>query len=81
MMQMAPPETPPCIALDDGDDLARLRLRLWQMWWTVLTIVATAWCFSLGWIPGIFAAVIAKHVLVALLVMDLRVDWPRDTNN
>ena len=81
MIQMAPPEAPPRIALGDGDGLARLHLRLWQLWWSMLTILATAWCISLGWIPGIIAVVTAKHVLVAILVMGLGVDASRDTRN
>jgi hypothetical protein len=47
----------------------------------MLTILATAWCISLGWIPGIIAVVTAKHVLVAILVMGLGVDASRDTRN
>jgi hypothetical protein len=42
------------------------------------TLLATAWCCTLGWIPGIIAVVTAKHVLVAILVMGLGVDASRD---
>jgi hypothetical protein len=74
MIQMAPPEVPPRVALGDDDGLARVRLRLWQLGWSMATILATAWCLKLGWIPGILAVVTAKHVLVAILVMGLGVD-------
>ena len=77
MAQIAPPQLPPRVALDDGDGLNRLRLRLWQWWWTLVTVVVTAWLISLGPIPGIIAVVTAKHVLVAILVMGLGVDSPR----
>src|SRR5262249_41832546 len=74
MMQIAPPELPPRVALGDSDGLARLHLRLWQLWWSMLTVLATVWCMTLGPIPGILAIVTAKHVLVAILVMGLGVD-------
>ena len=44
------------------------------MWATVLTILITAWLVSLGPVPAVFALVIAKHILVAILVMGLGVD-------
>jgi hypothetical protein len=71
---MAPPVSPPRIALGDDNVPARLRLRLWQTWWSLATIMATAWCMTLGAIPGILAAVIAKHILVAVFVVGLDLD-------
>jgi hypothetical protein len=38
----------------------------------------TAWCVTLGAVPAILSISIAKHVLVAILVMGLGVDAPRD---
>jgi hypothetical protein len=76
MAQLAPPQRPPRVALDEGDGLDRLRLRLWQVWLTLLTVLATTWLITLGPIPGIIAVVTAKHVLVAILVMGLGVDSP-----
>jgi hypothetical protein len=35
-----------------------------------MTVAATAWCMTLGPIPAILACAVAKHVLVAVLVMD-----------
>jgi hypothetical protein len=71
MAQMAPPQQPPLVAVDDGDGRSRLRFRLWQLWWTVLTILVTVWFMTLGPVPAILALVTAKHVLVALLIIGL----------
>jgi hypothetical protein len=62
------------VALADDDGLNRLQTRLWQLGMTVVTILVTAWCCTLGWIPAIIALAVAKHVLVAILVMGLGVD-------
>jgi hypothetical protein len=79
MAQIAPPERPPCVALGDDDGrINRLRLRLWQWWCTLVTVVLTAWLISLGPIPAIIAIVTAKHVLVAIYVMGIGVDAPRE---
>jgi hypothetical protein len=78
MAQLAPPHIPPRLALDDGDGLARMHFRLWQWWVSMLTIFATAWLFSLGWIPGIIGIITAKHILVAVFVMGIGVDSPRE---
>jgi hypothetical protein len=43
---------------------------------TALTVVITAWFCTLGWIPAVLALMVAKHVLVAILVMGLGVDAP-----
>jgi hypothetical protein len=78
MSQLAPPQMPPRIYLGDDDGARRVRLRLWQWWWTMLTVLITVWLITLGPIPGIIAVVTAKHVLVAILVMGLGVDSPRE---
>jgi hypothetical protein len=80
MARIAPPPLPPLVALEDDDNLKRLRLRLWLVTCTVLTVLITSWCIALGPIPGIIAVVTAKHVLVALLVVGLGVDAPRQTD-
>jgi hypothetical protein len=76
MSQLAPPRLP-VVALDDGGNLRRLRFRLWQVFWTTLTVLVTAWACTFGWIPAIIAILIAKHVLVAILVVGLGVDHRR----
>jgi hypothetical protein len=53
-------------------------MRLTQMLATMVTLLVTAWACSLGAIPAIIALCIAKHILVAILVMGLGVDAPRD---
>ena len=73
---IAPPLLPPQTGLDDDDSLKRVRLRLWQVGWSSVIVLATVWVMTLGWIPGIIAVVTAKHILVAILVMGLGVNRP-----
>jgi hypothetical protein len=61
----------------DNDGLRRLRLRLFQVAATAVTVFATGWACTLGVLPAIIALMVAKHVLVAILVMGLGVDSPR----
>lgn len=77
MAQMAPPHYPTAVTLDDHDGFRRLRFQLWLVWLTVLTVVATAWLCTFGWVAGILAVCVAKHVLVAILLMGLQVNRPR----
>jgi hypothetical protein len=74
MSLLAPPRIPPPVALGDNDKFKRLRFRLWQVLATTVTVLATAWACTFGWIPAILAIMIAKHVLVAILVVGLGVD-------
>jgi hypothetical protein len=71
MSLITPPAPPPDIALDDGDGMQRLRLRLQLILMTALTILITGWFCTLGVFPAILALMVAKHVLVALLVVAL----------
>jgi hypothetical protein len=73
---MAPPQPPVRIALDDSDGPNRVYFRLQQVLITLVTLLVTAWVCTFGWIPAIIALMIAKHVLVAVLVMGLGVDKP-----
>jgi hypothetical protein len=43
---------------------------------TTGTILATGWVCTLGIIPAIIGLSVAKHVLVAILVMGIGVDGP-----
>ncbi len=76
MSLLAPPPRTPRIALDDNDDLGRLRLRMTQILATIITILVTAWLCTFGAISAILALMVAKHILVAILVMGLGVDAP-----
>jgi hypothetical protein len=80
MIEMAPPPLPPRVALEDRDGFQPLQLRLWLVWLTVLTVLATAWVSSFGPIPAVLAIVTAKHVLVAILAMWLEVDKGRQAD-
>jgi hypothetical protein len=71
MAHLAPPEPPRRVAVADDDSLRRLHFRMWQASVTLLTVLLTVWCITLGPLPAILALVVAKHVLVALLVMGL----------
>lgn len=77
MALLAPPPRTPRLALDDNDDLNRLRLRLTQVLATVITLLVTAWLCTFGAIAAILALMVAKHILVAILVMGLGVDARR----
>lgn len=77
MAQLAPPELPPPVHLGDDGRLPHLRLRLLQVCCTILTVLITTWLITLGPVPAILGLVIAKHVLVAILVMGLGVDSPQ----
>ena len=48
MALLAPPPLPPRVATGDNDGLRRMRLRLWQISMSALTVFATAWCCTLG---------------------------------
>jgi hypothetical protein len=71
MAALAPPRLPPRVGVADHDGLRRLHFRLWQLMVTAITVLLTGWCFTLGPIPAIIAIMVAKHVLVAVLVVGL----------
>jgi hypothetical protein len=79
MKAIAPPPASPLLAVDDGGQ-DRLRLRLKQLSWTTVTVGATAWFCTLGPIHGILALCIAKHILVAILVMGIGLDQRSNEN-
>jgi hypothetical protein len=76
-MKMIVPPFPPAVALADQGDQNRLRLRLHQVTLSAVTVLATAWCVTLGTVPAIISLSIAKHILVAILAMGLGVDERR----
>ena len=75
MSTLAPPPAPPRIG-SGGEDERRYRMRLTQVTATLTTLFATAWVCTWGAIPAIIALAVAKHVLVAVLVMGIGVDAP-----
>lgn len=73
MLLLIPPRRRTGFAAEDaGAD--RLRRLLVRGLATLTTVLITAWFCTLGWLPSILALVTAKHVLVAILLMDLGVD-------
>jgi hypothetical protein len=78
MATLAPPPAPPRVTTGDTDGKGRFRMRMTQVSATLATLLATAWLCSLGPIPAIVALATAKHVLVAILIMGLGVDAPRE---
>ena len=71
MALLPPPPSPSRVAFGDDDRLRRLRLRLWQVNVSAVTVCFALWCCTLGPIPAIVALMVAKEVLVAILVMGL----------
>jgi hypothetical protein len=76
MAALAPPPSPPRIAQDDGDNLKRFNSRLLQVTAISGTVLGTGWLCTLGAIPAILGLMVAKHILVAVLVMGLGVAPP-----
>jgi hypothetical protein len=70
MSVLAPPPAPPVITEGDDDRMRRFRRRMTQVSATTLTVLATGWLCTLGPIPGIVGCMVAKHILVAVLLMD-----------
>jgi hypothetical protein len=76
MSVLAPPPSPPRLDLGDDDRMKRYRLRITQTVATLVTLVSTAWVCTFGAIPAILALMIAKHILVAILLMDSGMETP-----
>ncbi|HYV37238.1 MAG TPA: hypothetical protein VE988_16140 [Gemmataceae bacterium] len=71
MAQLLQPPPPIEIKVGDDDSRQRLQFRLWQLFATTLTIMAAVWFSTFGTGPAILAWVIAKHILVAILMIGL----------
>jgi hypothetical protein len=54
----------------DGGGRRQVYFRLAQLQVAAVTVGATAWCATLGAVPAILALMVAKHVLVAILLME-----------
>jgi hypothetical protein len=75
MPTVIPPLLPTTVS-DEGP-LQRVRFRLWQIVLTAITILTTAWFFTIGAVHGIIALLFAKHILVAILAMGLHLPPPK----
>jgi hypothetical protein len=76
MAIVAPPPAPPVVAQDDFDH-RRFRVRTMKLLATFITVLLSAWLFTLGKIPGLLGLLVAKHVLVAIFLMGSGVHDPR----
>jgi hypothetical protein len=77
MAVIAPPPAPPRVGAADDDRMRRFRRRLTLALAASVTVVATGWACTLGILPAIISLMVAKHVLVAILMMGLGVDARR----
>lgn len=78
MPLLAPPPVPPrLVTTSDDDGAKRFRMRMTQVMATLVTLLVTAWVCTLGILPAIIAISLAKHILVAILLMGLGVDAPQ----
>lgn len=77
MASIAPPPAPPFASTGDDDRMRRFRKRLTLVTAASVTVVATGWSCTLGVLPAIISLMVAKHVLVAILMMGLGVDARR----
>jgi hypothetical protein len=75
MMELAPPQAPRVGLADRPGGRTHRNLRL--IIYTAVTVFLTAWFCTMGPIPAILAIVVAKHVLVAILLLGLGIDHAR----
>lgn len=75
MSRVMPPLKPPGVGYTDSDGVRRIRVRLWQIFMSAIVLVLSAWFCSFGVFPAIVTLLVAKHVLVAVIVVGL--DLPR----
>jgi len=58
----------------DEKPFGNLNFRLKQVAWSAVTVFVTAWFCTMGPIPAVLALVVAKHILVAILLMGVGVN-------
>jgi Flp pilus assembly protein TadB len=77
MAQLTPPAPPTTVFTGDDDSRQRLLFRQWQVLVSTLTLMAAVWLTTYGNpLLTIVAWVVAKHILVAVLMMGLH-RYPR----
>jgi hypothetical protein len=77
MAVIAPPPAPPAVGGADDNRMRRFRRRLTLVMAASVTVVATGWACTLGVWSAIISLMVAKHILVAILMMGLGVDAQR----
>lgn len=75
MALVSPP--PPRVIQGDHDGNRRFRMRSFQVMVTLVTLLITAWLCTLGPLPAILGIMVAKHVIVAVILMGRGVNGPR----
>lgn len=71
MASIIPPPAPHLVGQDDNDRVRRVKLKLFKILASAITVFITGWFCTFGAIPAILAIMVAKHVLVAILMMGL----------
>lgn len=65
----------PCIyPHSEGEAAARIRARSVQVSATFVTVVASSWLCTLGLLWALIGLLLAKHILVAILLMHVGLD-------
>jgi hypothetical protein len=64
---------PPATTLDEKP-FGKLNFRLKQVAWAAITVLLTAWFCTMGPVPAVLSLVVAKHILVAILLMGMGVN-------
>jgi hypothetical protein len=77
MAVLAPPPAPPVVVTTDQYGPRRFRVRTMKLVVTLITVLISAWLFTLGTLVGILGLLVAKHVLVAVFLMGSGVHDPR----
>jgi hypothetical protein len=72
MSRLLPPQSPPSITFMGNDGLYHLHFRLWQIMMSAMTVLVSGWFVTFGVIPAILSLMIAKHVLVAILMIGVQ---------
>lgn len=77
MSRVVPPRPPIGVGIADDGSVRRMKLRLWQISITAITLFLTGWFCTMGLFPAILTVFITKHILVAIYAVGLE---PVDTS-